>query len=95
MILCANNSDDGVVEILAPPAGCKAGDKLFFEGNVGVPEPVLNPKKKIWEEFQPAFTTNAAKEVGWTDSNGELRLLKPDGVGLAVTAPTLAGACVR
>lgn len=56
MVLCAANAA-GKVEFVNPPAGSKAGDKIFFEGFDGTPEKVLNPKKKIWETVQPHFTT--------------------------------------
>lgn len=62
MVLCG--STDEKVEFVEPPAGSKAGDKVFFEG-FGDFEPLkqLNPKKKIWEQLQPSFTTNENKEV--------------------------------
>lgn len=46
---------DGVklVEPLLPAAGSKAGDRVLVEGyEKGDPDPVLNPKKKIWEKLQ-------------------------------------------
>ncbi|TQS39033.1 hypothetical protein Golomagni_00451 [Golovinomyces magnicellulatus] len=52
-----------VVELVTPPEGTVAGEKVFFEGWKGEPERVLNPKKKIWETFQPAFTTTDNLEV--------------------------------
>ncbi|TWU77287.1 G4 quadruplex nucleic acid binding protein [Metarhizium rileyi] len=55
--------DKGPVELVAPPENSKAGDRVFFEGWQGEPEGVLNPKKKIWETFQPGFTTNDGLEV--------------------------------
>lgn len=67
MVLCAstkNNPDaEEVVEFVNPPAGSQPGDKVFFEGFDGVPEKVLNPKKKIWEQVQPSFSTNDKYEV--------------------------------
>lgn len=61
MVLCG--SDEEHVEFVEPPAGTKAGDKVFFEGYDAVPEKQLNPKKKIWEQVQPGFSTNAQLEV--------------------------------
>jgi aminoacyl tRNA synthase complex-interacting multifunctional protein 1 len=61
MVLCG--SDDEKVEFVEPPAGSKAGDKVFFEGYDVVPEKQLNPKKKIWEQIQPGFSTNDQLEV--------------------------------
>ncbi|KAL7267489.1 G4 quadruplex nucleic acid binding protein [Rhizina undulata] len=61
-----------LVELVAPPAIANAGDKVFFEGYEGTPEPVLNPKKKVWESIQPGFSTNGdlqvvfeRKRAGW------------------------------
>ncbi|ODQ77748.1 hypothetical protein BABINDRAFT_168714 [Babjeviella inositovora NRRL Y-12698] len=64
MVLCA--SDEDKVEFVNPPAGSKPGDHLFFEGNDGTPEKVLNPKKKVWETYQPGFSTNEGFEVTYT-----------------------------
>ncbi|CEP22169.1 ARC1 [Cyberlindnera jadinii] len=61
MVLCG--SDDEHVEFVEPPAGSKAGDKVFFEGFDSTPEKQLNPKKKIWEQVQPGFSTNDQLEV--------------------------------
>jgi aminoacyl tRNA synthase complex-interacting multifunctional protein 1 len=61
MVLCG--SDEEHVEFVDVPAGSKPGDKVFFEGFDGTPEKVLNPKKKIWEQVQPGFSTNDALEV--------------------------------
>ncbi|RKF73234.1 tRNA-aminoacylation cofactor ARC1 [Golovinomyces cichoracearum] len=73
MVLAASprtrdGSDDHsskVVELVTPPEGAVAGEKVFFEGWKGEPERVLNPKKKIWETFQPGFTTTDNLEVGF------------------------------
>lgn len=66
MVLCG--SDETKVEFVEPPAGSKAGDKVFFEG-FGDEEPLkqLNPKKKIWEQLQPHFTTDEKLEVVFKD----------------------------
>ncbi|ODQ65713.1 hypothetical protein NADFUDRAFT_82696, partial [Nadsonia fulvescens var. elongata DSM 6958] len=40
MVLCA--SDENTVQFVNPPAGAKAGDKVFFESYDGVPEKQLN-----------------------------------------------------
>ncbi|KAG7192153.1 G4 quadruplex nucleic acid binding protein [Scheffersomyces spartinae] len=67
MVLCASNKGDNAVEFVNPPAGSKAGDKIFFEGFNGTPEKQLNPKKKIWETIQPLFTTTENFEVTYTE----------------------------
>lgn len=60
------DSHGGPVELVNPPADAPAGDRVFFEGwSVGEPEKQLNPKKKIWETFQPGFTTTDNLEVSF------------------------------
>ncbi|CAI8493655.1 unnamed protein product [Hanseniaspora opuntiae] len=94
MVLCANNADDGKVEFVNPPAGSKPGDKVFFEG-YGDEEPlaVLNPKKKIWEAFQPNFSSNENKEIIFKDEDGVKKLVNKKGE--VFTVETLVNACVR
>jgi aminoacyl tRNA synthase complex-interacting multifunctional protein 1 len=55
----------GPVELVNPPEGAEAGERVFFEGWEGEPEPVLNPKKKVWEMCQPGFTTTDDLSVGF------------------------------
>lgn len=74
----------GPVELVAPPEGAKAGERVFFEGwGDSKPEGQLNPKKKIWETFQPGFTTTDALEVAF-DAGVVEQLGKKD-VGKLVT----------
>lgn len=67
MVLCGSNAEDKV-EFVEPPKGSKAGDKVFFEG-FGAEDPLkqLNPKKKLWEQLQPHFSTNENLEVIFKD----------------------------
>lgn len=74
----------GPVELVTPPADAKAGERVYFDGFKGEPEKVLNPKKKIWETFQPGFTTTAALEVAF-DAGVVKELEGKDGVGKLVT----------
>lgn len=90
----------GPVELVSPPEGSKAGDRVFFEGFKGEPEGVLNPKKKIWETFQPGFTTTDSLEVAF-DASAVEQLGKKD-IGKLVTesggvctVQTLKNAVVR
>ncbi|KAJ6789759.1 hypothetical protein PWT90_06780 [Aphanocladium album] len=90
----------GPVELVAPPEGSKAGDRVFFEGWQGEPEGVLNPKKKIWETFQPGFTTTDTLEVAFDASAVEVLGKKDLGKlvtesGGICTVQTLKGATVR
>ncbi|KAK1244644.1 hypothetical protein MKX07_003443 [Trichoderma sp. CBMAI-0711] len=73
----------GPVELVTPPEGAKAGERVFFEGWKGEPEGVLNPKKKIWETFQPGFTTTENLEAAFDASAVEQ--LGKTGVGRLVT----------
>ncbi|KAL5334500.1 hypothetical protein BJX70DRAFT_391410 [Aspergillus crustosus] len=60
------DSHAGPVELVTPPADASAGERIYFEGwNDGEPEKVLNPKKKVWETFQPGFTTTEDLEVAF------------------------------
>ncbi|KAM0232830.1 hypothetical protein ACHAPO_007656 [Fusarium lateritium] len=90
----------GPVELVTPPEGSKAGDRVWFEGWEGQPEGVLNPKKKVWETFQPGFTTTAGLEVAF-DATAVEQLGKT-GTGRLVTesggvctVPSLKDAVVR
>jgi aminoacyl tRNA synthase complex-interacting multifunctional protein 1 len=55
----------GPVELVNPPVGAEAGERVYFEGWEGEPEGVLNPKKKVWETLQPGFTTTEDLEVAF------------------------------
>lgn len=94
MVLCANDAADGKVEFVNPPPGSKAGDKIFFEGYDETPEPVLNPKKKIWETVQPLFTTNEGLEVVYRkEGEADRKLVNKNGELCKVES--LANAGVR
>ena len=92
----------GPVELVDPPVAAEAGDRVYFEGWEGEPEPVLNPKKKVWDYCQVGFTTTEAKEIAFDVSAVEQ--LKDSGkTGLATlktksgncTVPSLTGGIVR
>ncbi|KAK3400352.1 hypothetical protein B0T20DRAFT_460445 [Sordaria brevicollis] len=94
----------GPVELVNPPADAKAGEKVYFEGFNAEPEKVLNPKKKIWETFQPGFTTTDALEVAFDvdvckdvkDLEGKSGIAKlVTASGGVCTVPSLAKAQVR
>ncbi|CAG8520593.1 9075_t:CDS:10 [Funneliformis mosseae] len=68
MVLAATSAE-GNVELVDPPPGSKPGDRAYFEGyEEGSPEPVLNPKKKVWETLQPGLITTSNKEASWVKS---------------------------
>lgn len=101
--IAEGEADDhkGPVELVTPPADAAAGERVYFEGWQGEPEKVLNPKKKVWETFQPGFTTTDAREVAF-DAGVVEALEGKTGLGKLVTASggvckvsTLTGAQVR
>jgi glutamyl-tRNA synthetase len=65
MVLCASDKEHTKVEFLIPPSGSSPGDKVYFEGYEGEPEPELKPKKKIWETVQPDFSTRDDLVAVW------------------------------
>jgi aminoacyl tRNA synthase complex-interacting multifunctional protein 1 len=91
----------GPVELVNPPEGAEAGERVFFEGWEGEPEPVLNPKKKVWDDCQVGFTTTNEKVVAFDPSVVEK--LKDSGKSVAqlktkggvCTVKSLTGATVR
>ncbi|MCJ1378479.1 G4 quadruplex nucleic acid binding protein [Xylographa soralifera] len=93
----------GPVELVNPPVGAKAGERVHFEGWEGEPEGVLNPKKKVWETLQPGFTTT--EDMGVVFDAGVVEQLKGEtrrwlGKLVAVSGgeckvTTLKGAVVR
>lgn len=74
----------GPVELINPPEGAQAGERVFFDGWRGEPEKQLNPKKKVWETFQPGFTTTESLEVGF-DAGVVKELEGKDGLGKLIT----------
>ncbi|KAK5951337.1 G4 quadruplex nucleic acid binding protein [Knufia fluminis] len=95
---------DRVVELVSPPEGAEAGDKVYFEGwpygEGKGPEKTLNPKKKQWEAIQPGFYTSDDLVVGFDASQceevdgSEKGNLVVEGKGVC-KVKTLKGAVVR
>ncbi|KAF1347998.1 hypothetical protein BDV97DRAFT_298463 [Delphinella strobiligena] len=82
----------GPVELVNIPEGAQAGDRIYFEGyNDCEPEAVLNPKKKIWETFQPGFTTTENFEVAF-DVSAVPQLVEKGKSGVGKLS-TKAGVC--
>lgn len=97
------DSHGGPIELVSPPDG-PAGERVYFEGwNTSDPEKVLSPKKKIWETFQPGFTTTDALEVAFDssavpavqDQEGKPALGKLVTQSGGCTVKSLKGAAVR
>ncbi len=94
MVLCASDEDHGKVEFVNPPSNSKAGDKIFFETFDGTPEPILPPKKKIFETVQPNFTTTEDLDVIYKeDGKPDKKLINKNGE--LCKASTLINATVR
>ena len=56
MVMCASTPEK--VEILSPPAGAVPGDLVQCEGYTRNPDPIMNPKKKIFETVAPDLMVN-------------------------------------
>lgn len=56
MVMCASTPD--LVEVLLPPTGCTPGDVVECDGYKRQPDPVMNPKKKIFETVAPDLHVN-------------------------------------
>ena len=95
-----DSAHHGPVELVDPPPGAQPGDRVFFDGWAGDPEPVLNPKKKAWETVQPGFCTTDALEAAFdptavpalADRPGIAKLRTDKG---ACTVKSLKGATIR
>ncbi|KIW34308.1 uncharacterized protein PV07_01095 [Cladophialophora immunda] len=98
---------DRIVELVNPPEGSEAGDKVYFEGwpygEGKGPEKQLNPKKKVWESVQPGFFTSEECAVGFDAGRPGVEIegdkekkgwLIVEGKGKC-TVQTLKGAVVR
>ncbi|GBC06677.1 hypothetical protein RclHR1_00070044 [Rhizophagus clarus] len=94
MVLAATSAE-GKVELVDPPPGSKPGDKAYFEGfEEGTPEPVLNPKKKVWETLQPGLITTNNKEASWVNNEDKsVHLLRTE-KGIC-TVPTVINATIK
>ena len=56
MVLCGENADGSVIELLTPPEGSAAGDLISFEGQTRDPAPGdLKSNKNAWHKTQPEF----------------------------------------
>ena len=57
-VLCASNATHDQVDPVDPPEGAAVGERVTFQGFEGAPEPVLNPKKKVFEKLAPDLQTD-------------------------------------
>ncbi|MCL7050218.1 hypothetical protein MKW94_028154 [Papaver nudicaule] len=80
MVLAASNEDHSKVELVDPPSSAVVGERVTFPGFEGVPDDVLNPKKKVWETLQVDLKTDTElvaryKDVPLTTSAGVCKVL--------------------
>lgn len=87
MVMCA--SCDGVVEVLRPPPESVAGDAVTCSGYNNSPDPVLNPKKKVFETVAPDLKTDSEMIATY---KGERWSVESKGF---VKAQTLKGANIK
>lgn len=87
MVMCASTPEK--VEILLPPVESIPGDEVHVDGFPRVPDPVLNPKKKIFETVAPDLKTNTDRVATY---KGNAFTVPGKGV---VTAPSLVGVSIK
>ena len=67
MLILWFQGDDGKVELVAPPAGSKIGERVFIEGLAG--EPISSAqmkKKKVWEAVTKDLKTGDGGVATWS-----------------------------
>jgi len=65
MILAGSNSDHTKVEVVFPDQETPIGERVTVEGYTGEPDEMFNPKKKVWEQIVPDFSTDAEFCATW------------------------------
>lgn len=91
MVLCASTDEPTkAVEPLDPPPGSQPGDRVLVDGyeTGGDPDPVLNPKKKIWEKLQEELKVSSTGQAQWQGNS----LFTPKG---PITAKTLRNVPIK
>ena len=53
------------VEFVEPPEAASIGERVTVAGYEGEPDPVLNPKKRVFEKVQPDLRTNSELQACW------------------------------
>jgi methionine--tRNA ligase beta chain len=87
MVMCASTPDK--VEIMEVDPSCTPGQPVFCSKYAHRPDPVLNPKKKIWEGVAPDLKVSADGKAVYKDE-----VLLVDGKS-PMTAPTLRSVPVK
>jgi len=65
MVMCASSEQS--VETIIPPENSAPGDLVHCEGYTRQPDPVMNPKKKIFETVAPDLNTNGNLQACYKD----------------------------
>ncbi|XP_051133343.1 probable methionine--tRNA ligase isoform X2 [Andrographis paniculata] len=68
MVLAASNYDQTKVELVEPPQGALVGERVTFPGYEGLPDDLLNPKRKVWETVQVDLHTDKDLVARYRDS---------------------------
>ncbi|VDK52128.1 unnamed protein product [Gongylonema pulchrum] len=79
MVLCASTPEK--VELIRFDESCKPGQLVSCEGFIRRPDPVLNPKKKVWEGVAPDLKVSTEGMVVYKEKplliDGRLPLIAP------------------
>merc|ERR1712112_517886 len=89
MVLCSSRDEPKEVEPLGVPSDCVPGDRVSVEGREGVPDEVLNPKKKVWEKLSVDLATNGEGLAQWQGNR-----LQVEGKGL-ISVQAVKGAPIK
>lgn len=87
MVLCASTPEK--IELIKFNESCTPGQPVTCQGYKRRPDPILNPKKKIWEGVAPDLKVNCEGEVVYKEQP-----LLVDGV-TPLLAPSLRNAPVK
>merc|ERR1712154_15074 len=90
MVLCSSREEPKEVEPLGVPEGAAVGDRVTVEGHdSGVPDELLNPKKKVWEKLAVDLATDGTGLAQWQGNTLEIKSKGP------VTVKTVKGAPIK
>jgi len=66
MVLCGSRAEPKEVEPLNVPEGSAPGDRVVVDGEKeGMPDEVLNPKKKVWEKLSEDLKVSSEGFAQW------------------------------
>jgi len=89
MVLCSSRAEPKEVEPLNVPEGSAPGDRVVVEGEKeGMPDEVLNPKKKVWEKLSEDLKVSSEGFAQWQGND----LITPKG---KITCCAVKGAPIR